>query len=150
MGKTKENLQEAFSGESQAYQRYLAFAQRAADEYKEGVYKLFIAVAESEKIHAKRQLGHLKAVNETAQNLKEAISGETHEFMTLYPRMMKEAEEEGEQGAVITFDHSRQVESYHRALFVEALKNPEGFPVQDYFICKACGYLTTEKSPERC
>ena len=41
MSKTKENLKEAFAGESQAYQRYLSYAQRAADEYKEGIYKLF-------------------------------------------------------------------------------------------------------------
>lgn len=29
MGKTKKNLKEAFAGEYQAYQRYLAFAKRA-------------------------------------------------------------------------------------------------------------------------
>jgi rubrerythrin len=45
MSKSEKNLREAFTGESQAYQRYLAYARRAADEYKEGVYKLFHAVA---------------------------------------------------------------------------------------------------------
>jgi rubrerythrin len=52
MSETANNMKEVFAGESQAYQRYLAFAQQAADEYMEGVYKLFQAVAASEKIHA--------------------------------------------------------------------------------------------------
>jgi rubrerythrin len=42
MSKTTENLKAAFAEESQANRRYLAFAQRAADEYKEGIYKLFM------------------------------------------------------------------------------------------------------------
>jgi len=57
MSETANNMKEAFAGESQAYQRYLAFAQRAADEYMEGVYKLFQAVAASEKIHACGHVG---------------------------------------------------------------------------------------------
>lgn len=150
MGKTRENLQRAFAGESQAYHRYLAFAERAADEYKEGIYKLFTAVAASEKIHARRHLAHLKGIGETAQNLKEAMSGEMHEFKTLYPRMIEEAGEEGEQGAEITFNHAREVERYHHDLFEEALSNPDDFSVREYFICNACGYLATGEPPERC
>lgn len=88
MGKTKKNLQQAFGQESQAYQRYLAFAERAADEYKEGIYKLFTAVAASEKIHARRHLAHLKGIGDTSRNLKEAMAGEMHEFKTMYPRMV--------------------------------------------------------------
>ena len=68
MGKTEENLKEAFSGESQANRKYLAFAQRAADEYKEGIYKLFMAVAEAETIHAHRHLSHLKGIKNTKEN----------------------------------------------------------------------------------
>lgn len=75
MAKTKNNLKEAFAGESLAYQRYLAYAQRAADEYREGVYKLFQAVAESERIHARRHLSYLKGIRTTADNLREAIDG---------------------------------------------------------------------------
>jgi rubrerythrin len=54
MVKTENNLKEAFAGELQAYQRYLAFAQGAADGGQEGVYQLFQAVAESEWIQARR------------------------------------------------------------------------------------------------
>lgn len=98
MDKTGKNLKETFSGESQAYHRYLAFAERAADEYKEGIDKLFQGIAESEKIHARRRLGHLKAIKGTAENLKEAMKGEMHEFKTMYPKMITEAKEEQERG----------------------------------------------------
>ena len=49
---TLNNLKTAFAGESQANRRYLAFAQKAADESREGIYKLFMAVAEAETILA--------------------------------------------------------------------------------------------------
>ena len=107
MAKTENNLKEAFAGESQAYQRYLAYAERAADEYKEGIYKLFQAVAESEKIHPRRHLGHLKAIRSTAENLQESLQGEAREFEAMYPRMAAEAEEEKEKG--------RREESVHSA-----------------------------------
>lgn len=150
MSKTEKNLKEAFAGESQAYQRYLAFAVRAADEYKEGVYKLFQAVAESEKIHARRHLGHLKGIHSTAENLKEAMSGEMHEFKTMYPAMIEDAVEEKEKGAEITFRHAAEVEKVHHAFFEKALSDPEKFPVQDYFVCNACGYLAEKEPPDTC
>lgn len=150
MSKTEKNLKEAFAGESQAYQRYLAFADRAADEYKEGVYKLFQAVAESERIHARRHLGHLKGIHDTADNLKEAMNGEMHEFKTMYPAMIEEAVEEQEKGAEITFRHAAEVEKVHHGFFEKALADPENFPVQDYFVCNACGYLAEKEPPDKC
>jgi rubrerythrin len=70
VSKTQSNMKQAFSGESQAYQRHLAYATRAADEYKEGIYKLFHAVAASERIHAQRHLSYMKRIKTTAENLK--------------------------------------------------------------------------------
>ena len=150
MGKTEKNLKEAFTGESKAYQRYLAFADRAADEYKEGVYKLFQAIAESERIHARRHLGHLKGVKETALNLAEAMKGEMHEFKNMYPVMMEEAKEEQEKGAEISFRHVGEVEKLHHGYFEKALTDPDNYPVQDYFICNACGYIAENNPPDKC
>jgi rubrerythrin len=150
MFKSEQNLREAFAGESQAYQRYLAYAQRAADEYKEGVYKLFHAVAASEKIHAQRHLSYLKGIQTTPENLKAAMAGEMHEFKTLYPKMIAEAKEEKQQGPEISFSHASEVEKVHHALFQKALENLDGFPAQDYFVCYACGYLAPGEAPEKC
>lgn len=150
MSKTQENLREAFAGESQANRRYLAFAQRAADECKEGVYKLFMAIAEGETIHALKHLKQMKVVGSTEENLKEAISGEMHEFKSMYPEMIADAQEEGLKGAEITLRHAMEVEKVHHDMLSEALDDPEGFPVQDYFICPACGYIAARSAPERC
>ena len=150
MTKTEKNLKEAFSGESQANRKYLAFAKRAADEYKEGIYKLFVAVAEAETIHAHRHLAHLKAVRGTKENLEEAISGEMHEFTEMYPKMVEEAKEEGNKGAEITLNHALEVEKVHHKLFQEALDNLDDFPVKDYFVCNACGYTVTDEPPDKC
>jgi rubrerythrin len=150
MSKTEKNLREAFAGESQANRRYLAFAQRAADEYKEGIYKLFIAVAEAETIHAHKHLAHLKGIKSTKENLQEAIAGEMHEFKKMYPQMIAEAKEEGNKGPEITLTHAMEVEKGHHGLFQEALENLDNFPVKDYYVCKACGYTVAENPPDKC
>jgi rubrerythrin len=150
MSKTQKNLMAAFAGESQANRRYLAFAQRAADEYKEGVYKLFRAIAEGETIHALKHLQHMKAVRSTAENIREAMSGEMHEFTTMYPQMIADAREEGAKGAEITLTHAMEVEKVHHELLQQALDDPDGFPVQEYYICRACGYIAAGKAPAKC
>jgi len=150
MSKTEKNLQDAFAGESQANRRYLAFAQRAADEYKEGVYKLFRAIAEGETIHALKHLQHLKVVKGTRENIQEAMSGEMHEFTKMYPQMIADAEEEGNKGAEITLRHAMEVEKVHHELLQQALDQLDNFPVQDYYICRACGYIAPREAPQRC
>lgn len=150
MSKTQKNLMAAFAGESQANRRYLAFAQRAADEYKEGVYKLFRAIAEGETIHALKHLQHMKAIRSTRENIQEAMAGEMHEFTTMYPQMIADAREEGAKGAEITLTHAMEVEKVHHELLQKALDDPDNYPVQDYYICRACGYIATQKAPAKC
>ena len=92
MSKTEQNLKDAFGGESQANRKYLAFAQQAEKEGHKQVAKLFRAAAEAETVHAHAHLRALKGVRGTAENLKEAISGETHEFKEMYPAMIEAAQ----------------------------------------------------------
>ena len=82
MSKTEQNLQDAFAGESQANRKYLAFGEKAEKEGYAQVAKLFRAAAAAETVHAHAHLRTLKGVGSTADNLKEAISGETFEFKT--------------------------------------------------------------------
>jgi rubrerythrin len=149
MTETIKNLKTAFAGESQANRRYLAFAQRAADESKEGIYKLFMAVAEAETIHAFRHLSNLKEIKSTKENLEAAIEGEMHEFKTMYPQMISKAKEEGMKAAEVSLTHAMEVEKGHHLLFKEALEN-DNFQVQDYYICPACGHTVAKEPPDRC
>ena len=49
---TKENLQAAFAGESQANRKYLAFSKKAKIDGYPQIAKLFFAAAEAETVHA--------------------------------------------------------------------------------------------------
>ena len=150
MAKTETNLKKAFAGESQAYQKYLAYALRAADESLDGVYKLFHAVAASEKVHAQRHASYLKSIKTTSENLKEAMAGEMHEFKSMYPRMIAGAKLEKKKGPEISFTHASAVERVHHELFKKAMENPDKFPVHDYYLCPACGYIVAGKPKARC
>ena len=91
MASTVENLKVAFAGESQANRKYLAFAKKAEKEGLGQIAKLFRAAAEAETIHAHAHLQNMGGVGSTLENLREAISGETHEFTEMYPPMVAQA-----------------------------------------------------------
>ena len=151
MSKTEENLKEAFAGESQANRKYLAFAKQADKEGYPQIAKLFRAAAEAETIHAHAHLKALKGINSTAENLKEAISGETHEFKSMYPDMIQEAKEEGRNAAERSFTFANAVEEVHAQLYQKALDNIDNPPDVDcYYICPVCGYTSENEAPEEC
>jgi rubrerythrin len=150
MSKTEKNLMDAFAGESQANRRYLAFAERAEDEFLHGVAKLFRAVAAAETIHAHKHLRTMDGVKSTKENLQAALSGEVHEFKNMYPQMIADAKEEGQKSAEISFNHANEVEKVHATLYEKALADPGNFPVQDYYLCKICGYTVAQAIPDKC
>jgi rubrerythrin len=148
--KTKKNLMEAFAGESQANRKYLAFASKAEQEGYLGVAKLFRAAAAAETVHAHAHLRALGGINTTKDNLKEAISGETHEFVSMYPNMIDEAKADGEKVAEKSFVFANEVEKIHAGLYKKALDNLDNFPVKDYYVCSVCGYTVADEPPEKC
>ncbi len=150
MSKTEKNLWDAFAGESQANRKYLAFAEKADRDGFKQIAKLFRAAAHAETIHAHAHLRALKAINDTAANLKEAISGETHEFMKMYPAMIEEAKAEGNKAAERTFTYANEVEKIHAALYQKALENMDKLPETDYHVCAVCGYTCEDEAPEKC
>lgn len=151
MSKTEEYLKEAFSGESQANRRYLAFAEKAEKEGYPQVARLFRAAAEAETIHAMNHLRALKAIRSTKENLEEAISGETHEFKSMYPEMLRVAKEEGNKNAEISFRYANEVEKVHAELYKKALsaldESKDEYP---YYVCPICGMTVEKEPPERC
>ncbi|KYC53517.1 MAG: Rubrerythrin [Candidatus Methanofastidiosum methylothiophilum] len=148
--KTKKNLMEAFAGESQANRKYLAFSNKAEQEGYPGVAKLFKAAAAAETVHAHSHLRALGGINTTKENLQEAISGETHEFNSMYPKMIEEAKAEGESAAERSFVFANKVEQIHAELYKNALNNLDNFPVKDYYVCSVCGYTVADEAPEKC
>jgi len=153
MGKTAKNLKEAFSGESQANRKYLAFSDKAEKEGLLQVAKLFRAAAFAETVHALNHLRIMGDIKSTLENLKTAISGETFEFDEMYPEYVEIAKEEGNKSAVWSFDVANKVEKIHAGHFskaIEALKNGKGRVDIDYYVCEVCGNTVEAMAPERC
>ena len=148
--KTEKNLLQAFAGESQANRRYLAFSKQAEKEGYKQVARLFRAAAEAETVHAHNHLRALGVVKTTAENLKEAISGETHEFKTMYPAMIHDAQAEDQKAAERSFNHANEVEKEHAALYERALNDLDTLEAVDYFVCSVCGYVSEKEPPEKC
>jgi len=148
--KTEKNLQEAFAGESQANRTYLAFAQKAEQDGHPQVAKLFRAAAEAETIHAHAHLRALEGIGDTAANLKTAVSGETHEFESMYPQMIVDAEEEGLSAALRSFKYANDVEKVHADLYQKALDNLGNNTAVDYYVCKVCGNTVEGQPGEPC
>lgn len=129
--KTEQNLKDAFAGESQANRRYLYFAQKADIEGHNDVASVFRSTAEGETGHAHGHLEFLEAVGDpatglpigaTADNLKAAIAGETHEYTDMYPSMAKAAREEGFEEIADWFETLAKAEKSHAGRFQKALE----------------------------
>jgi rubrerythrin len=114
------------------------------------VAKLFRAAAEAETVHAHSHLRTLGGIRSTAENLKEAIAGETHEFKKMYPAMIEEAKKEGEKAAERSFNYANEVEQVHANLYQKALDNLGKLAGADYYVCSVCGYTCENEPPDRC
>jgi len=151
MSKTEQYLKEAFAGESQANRKYLAFAAKADQEGYPQVARLFRAAAEAETIHAHSHLRALNGVKSTKENLLEAIAGETHEFMKMYPEMIEAAKAEGHKVGQRSFSYANEVEKIHAQLYQILLDNlgkpGETYP---YYICPVCGLTADKEAPAIC
>lgn len=87
--KTEKNLQEAFSGESQARNKYTYFASVAKKEGYEQIAVLFLKTADNEKEHAKMWFKELMGIGDTKANLGAAADGENYEWTDMYEGFAK-------------------------------------------------------------
>lgn len=149
---TQDNLYTAFVGEAKAHHRLLAFARRAEDEGYEQVAKLFRAVAAAEGIHAGRHLRLLgeAVVRSTEENLEYSFEQETTVNQVYYPEFIRQAEEDREPAAAVTFKQARDVEEGHAALYKRALSAMLRGEGHDYYVCQVCGYVAEREPPDQC
>jgi rubrerythrin len=153
MSKTRENLESAFAGESQANRRYLFFAEKAESEGQKRIARLFRAAAEAETVHARNHLKVLQGIKSTKENLQAAISGENHEFTQMYPEFIETGNSENDKKAVDSFDLANKVEKIHHSLYREALGDLEKGTVGElkpFYVCQVCGNTVEGEAPDRC
>lgn len=150
---TKDNLEAAFAGESQANRKYLAFAQKAEADGFPQVAKLFRAAAAAETVHAHAHLRVMGGIKSTAENLRAAADGEGYEFREMYPPFLKQALEEGNKPAEISFKFALAVEEIHHGMYEEALKavdEKKDLPGRKVHVCQVCGNTVYDEAPDKC
>jgi rubrerythrin len=150
---TAEHLKEAFAGESQANQKYRAFAEKAEREGFPNIAKLFRTTAEAERIHAAGHLASMNGIGSTAENLKSAIGGETYEFEEMYPPMLEQAQVEGHKGAARMFNYALTAEAVHANLYSLALEAAEAgkdLAEVKFYLCPVCGHIEFGEPPAEC
>lgn len=147
--KTLRNLMEAFAGESQANKKYLAYSKKAEAEGKKNAAKLFRAASDAETLHALKHWEVAGKTGSTEENLRDAVAGETHEYQSMYPAFLKDAEEEGNKNAVRTFTFAMKAERVHAGLYQEALQALDAEEEIFYYLCPVCGNIETSV-PEKC
>ena len=148
--KTANNAHEAFVGEAKAQQRLLMYSKKAEQEDLPQIAHLFRAVAASEGVHARRDFSLLEAVADTQTNLEQAFQSETAVSGIYYPKMLREAEEDGEEAAALVFSQDRDVEAEHANLYKRALNDLIAQRSTEYYICTVCGHIVERDRPETC
>ena len=153
---TEKNLHDAFSGESQARNKYTYFASKAKKEGYEQIAALFLKTADNEKEHAKLWFKELNGIGDTAQNLLHAAEGENFEWTDMYAGYAKTAEEEGFPELAKKFRLVAAIEKHHEERYRALLKNVELAQVfakeeEKVWECRNCGHFHIgAKAPEVC
>ena len=150
---TKENLEAAFAGESQAHMKYLIFADQAEKDGFHNVARLFRANAYAEQVHATSHFKVLKKLSTTENNLAVGIEGETFEIEEMYPAYMAVAELQGERGAVRSTKWAREAEKIHAEMYTIAKESVvQGVDAQvgKMHVCSVCGWTGEGDAPDNC
>ena len=166
---TEKNLLTAFSGESQARNRYTYFASKAKKEGYVQISEIFTETANQEKEHAKRLFKFLEGgeveitgafpagvIGTTLENLKDAAAGEHYEQTEMYPEFAKTAREEGFDSLAEVFEAIAVAEKQHEKRYADLAANIEAGKVfkRDEDViwrCRNCGYLHEgNEAPEVC
>lgn len=154
--KTAANLAYAFSGESQARNKYDYFASQAKKEGYEQIAELFQETAGNEKEHAKLWFKHLGGIGNTAANLLAAAAGEHEEWTEMYRKFAEEARKEGFEAIAKQFEGVAAIEKHHEERYRKLLANLESGEVwerigENRWQCRNCGHIYIgEKAPEVC
>ncbi len=154
--KTEANLWEAFAGESQARNKYNYYASKAKKDGYEQIAAFFEETAAQEKEHAKLWFKLIHGIGSTEENLLDGINGENAEWTDMYPRMAKEAREEGFEEIAQIMEGVAAIEKEHEARYLKLLENVKGKLVFSrdgdcIWQCRNCGHVCIGKeAPEVC
>ena len=155
--KTEQNLKDAFSGESQARNKYTYYASAAKKAGYEQMASLYLETADQEKEHAKMWFKELHGgIGTVEENLADAAEGENYEWTDMYATFAKEAREEGFDHIADLFEMVGAIEKEHEERYRRLLKNVEDKLVFSrdgdcVWQCSNCGHIVVgRQAPEVC
>ncbi|MBC8419826.1 MAG: rubrerythrin family protein [Desulfobacterales bacterium] len=149
--KTERNLAYAFAAESKAAIRNEAFAKKADSEGYPQIARLFRAVSDAESVHARRYLLLMRGkIGTTEENIETAFQNEIKANVEEYPRLIKDASDEGKENVSKAFTLSRDVETRHAELYKKAMNDMLADRETEYYVCQVCGYVNEDKAPDNC
>ncbi len=149
--KTEKKLAYAFAAESKASVRNATFAKKAEMEGYSQIARLFRAVSDAESVHANRFLLLMRGkIGSTEENLETAFQNEIRANVEEYPKLIKDAAEEGNRTVLKAFSQARDVESLHAELYKKALNDMVSDRETEYYVCQVCGYISEDEAPQRC
>jgi rubrerythrin len=166
---TERNVLTAFTGESQARNRYTYFASQARKDGFVQMAAIFEETANQEKEHAKRLFKLLEGgevevvasfpagvIASTLENLKAAAAGENYEYTEMYPGFARVARGEGFEDIALVFEAIAVAEKQHEKRYLDLAANIENDRVfkrdsEVVWRCMNCGYLHQSKdAPSEC
>ncbi len=154
--KTLENLMEAFSGESQARNKYTFYASKAKKDGFVQIQKIFEETAGNEKEHAELWFKLAHGIGTTEENLRDAAAGEHYEWTEMYKGMAETAREEGFPEIAAKFEGVAAIEAEHEERYKKLADNVKFEKVFEkdgevLWQCSNCGYqFWGKKAPEIC
>jgi rubrerythrin len=150
---TAQNIAAALAGESQASQKYLAFADVADAEGYPNVARRFRAAAYAESTHARNHLSVLDGIGTTLENLEGAWGGETFEIDEMYPAYDAVAEMQGNESARTSIRYALRAEVDHQEMYDNTranVKDGKDTGAEAVYVCPICGHTVIGKVPAYC
>jgi len=156
---TEKNLQKTFANESKARNKYSFFAEIARTEGYQQIGAIFEETANNEREHAKIAYRFLNGLDNTIDNLRNAINNEKAEASRIYKEYEDTARREGLPELADFFKELAEAEEHHRERFQKLLNNllacdvlknnvfKKDQPVR--WKCRNCGYVTEGKEAPR-
>lgn len=152
--RTEKNLETAFSGESQARNRYTFYAAQAKKDGYEQIGDIFLETARNEQEHAELWFKALNGgtMSGTMENLEHAANGEHYEWAEMYAEFAGTAREEGFMALAAAFDLVAKIEKFHEERYLKLRQNIADGTVfkretESLWICLNCGHIHVGETP---
>jgi rubrerythrin len=144
----EHKLLNLFARLSRDAERSKVYAMRAEKDGRPELAGLFMSLAASRAMQARRFLMQLRgAISSTDENEKYVYEKELPASIEEYRQLLADAEEEGIKGLATGFRHSSAVEQRNLELYSLLRNNPQD---TQYHVCDFCGYVAMDVPPDSC